>query len=67
MTKDENRIYLNQVLMGYEELLTPKAFRVLKIMVAKEEKKQHEYLPPSYISHILYVMAYRKRKNKFGE
>ena len=52
-------------LEAYKAILTPDAFRVLSIMVAKEEKRR-DWISPGYISHILREITYRKveKKNK---
>ena len=64
MNKEMKKL-TDDTLEAYKEILTPDAFKVLSIMVAKEEKRS-QWVSPGYISHILREIAYRQieKKNK---
>jgi len=53
----------DDTLEAYKEILTPDAFKVLSIMVSREEKRR-DWVSPGYISHIIREIAYRKTEKK---
>ena len=53
----------DDTLEAYKEILTPDTFRVLSIMVSREEKRR-DWVSPGYISHIIREIAYRKTEKK---
>ncbi len=62
MNKEMKKL-TDDTLEAYEQILTPEAFRLVKIMVAKEEKRS-QWVSPGYISHIIREIAYRKTEKK---
>lgn len=62
MNKEMKKL-TDDTLEAYKEILTPEAFRLVKIMVAKEEKRS-QWVSPGYISHIIREIAYRKTEKK---
>jgi succinate dehydrogenase flavin-adding protein (antitoxin of CptAB toxin-antitoxin module) len=63
MNKEMKKL-TDDTLEAYEQILTPEAFRLVKIMVGREEKRS-QWVSPGYISHIIREIAYRKeKKNK---
>ena len=62
MNKEMKKL-TDDTLEAYEQILTPEAFRLVKIMVTKEEKRS-QWVSPGYISHIIREIAYRKTEKK---
>ncbi len=62
MNKEMKKL-TDDTLEAYEQILTPEAFRLVKIMVAKEEERS-QWVSPGYISHIIREIAYRKTEKK---